>query len=166
MKSDLEKEMHEIEKRLIKTEKSLQRISALEDSMIRKLSRKVPTAFTFNDIIQQIVGAWVVIVPLTHFGEIMETPVKMSWLSLTLHFISTIILSILILYFTKYREVRWERIFGIPVRFISLLTVCTVSTAFVIFVYYDAILATEPLRIFMFLFGFAALGSAAADVIR
>ncbi len=164
--SKLERELSHVEKRLMKTEKSLNEIKILEDTALRRLSRRIPSAFTFHDIIQQLVGAWIVLVPLTHFGEIMETPLRMSWLKLSIHFVSTIILSILILYYTKYREIKWEKIFGIPIRYLSLLTICTVSTLFVTYVYYDAILATDPLRIFMFLFGFAVLGSAAADMIR
>jgi uncharacterized membrane protein len=159
-----DKDIEELEGRLIKNEKTLNNIKKTESSILARLAPSIPRAFQPSDIAQQIVGAWLILVPLTHFSEVLEIPLSFNALRLTLHVLIAIFLSIMIVYKANYQEVKREKWLGIPIRFLSLLVICAASTILMMQIYVEQM--PDPLKLFLFLFGFAVLGSSTADIIK
>lgn len=163
MVTKFEKDLDYLENQVIKAEKTLEVIKK-EKSVLQKLKPTLPRGFQFHDIIQQLIGSWMVLVPITHFKEILEIPLRIPMIKLYIHVLLTVFLAVMILYYSKYREIKREKVFGVPVRFISLLSISLLSTVLLMFIYVENL--SEMFRTFLFLFGFSVIGSASADVIK
>jgi len=174
---EIEHEVEELEERLEKTEgklkeveegektvgKKLDKLSRGQFGILRKLRLLLPTRFKVKDTVQQIVGAWAILVPLTHFSEIMAIPHHMPTIRIVFHMILTFGLALMITVKNESKESKKKRFLGIPISFISLFFVCVLSTLALMFLYVENL--EYHFRTFFFLLGFSFVAAATGDAL-
>lgn len=160
------------------------RVSELEEDMrtqrrkfqtIRSLMKTEPEIFGFDDMAQQIIGASLLSSSFCATEEIWHLANSISLPRLGFISLLSIVLGIILIYFTDYQRVTDTKEFGqyAPIRIISLVCVSygmvtIILSVLGVFTYGDQ-LGFEPLwrvKVIILVGFFAILGGAVADVIR
>lgn len=170
---------------MIMDESSLEeRVSELEKSMethtrrfqrVRDLLRTEPEVFGFDDMAQQIMGAALLSSPFCATEEIWYLADSLTGFRLAGIAALSIVLGVIMIYFTDYQRVADHERFGqyVPIRIISLVCVSYGVVTIILFVlgifHYGMDMGFEPtwrLKVVALVGFFAILGGAVADVIR
>jgi uncharacterized membrane protein len=160
------------------------RVSELEEDMrtqrrrfqtIRNLMKTEPEVFGFDDMAQQIIGASLLSSSFCATEEIWQLANTISADRLVFISLLSILLGIILIYFTDYQRVTDTREFGqyVPIRIISLVGVSYGMVTIILFVLgvfnYGSALGFDPfwrIKVIILVGFFAILGGAVADVIR
>lgn len=167
-----EEQFKEISGRLIATEKKLQSAEAQRQNLETKLGflEGIGKSFNLRDIIQQIVGALLVSVPMTWVASLGDFTAKISWLRILIILAVFLILSMVLTYYNKFYEVKSRKIIGIPLRCVSLIIV-TLGINLIVFYLYNVPNNSAGdwdwiIKHFLFIFSFSTLGAATSDFIK
>lgn len=163
----LEERVSELEKDL---DTQTRRFQKLRDRM-----RTEPEIFGFDDMAQQIIGAALLSSPFCATDEIWRLADSFSVNRLIGIVFLSIVLGVIMIYFTDYQRVADHKKFGqyVPIRIISLVCVSYSMVAVILFVLgvfeYGVAHGFDPvwrLKVVVLVGFFAVLGGAVADVIR
>ena len=163
-----------LEERVLELEKSMEkqkrRFHKIRDLMITE-----PEVFGFDDMAQQIIGAALLSSPFCVSEEIWHLADSLSGARLAGIAALSVVLGVVMIYFTDYQRVADHKRFGqyVPIRIISLVCVSYGIVIIILFVlgifYYGSYLDFNPLwrlKVVTLVGFFAILGGAVADVIR
>ena len=131
----------------------------------------VPEEFTLKDLAQQIVGAMALSAPLSVTQEVWELAKIMDFSRIAIIVFLTLAFDILLFYYTKFRAVKNERLFGIiPKRILSIVIVSYLAAALMLFVFgVIGLQITDPewqIKLVLFIGLFANIGAGAADLLK
>jgi uncharacterized membrane protein len=163
----LEKRVSELEENMDKTTRRFQR---LRDRM-----RTSPEVFGFDDMAQQIIGAALLSSPFCLTEEVWRLAASLQEVRLTAIMGLSVVLGVILIYFTDYQRVADHERFGqyVPVRIISLVCVSYGMVAIILFVLgvFDYGMAhgfesVWRVKVVVLVGFFGMLGGAVADVLR
>lgn len=163
----LEKKVSELEENIDKTTRRFHRV--------RERVRTSPEVFGFDDMAQQIIGASLLSSPFCMTEEVWRLAASLHEIRLIAIMILSVVLGIILIYFTDYQRVADDRRFGqyVPVRIISL--VCISYGMVTIILYVLGIFeygmghgfgSMWRIKVVILVGFFGMLGGAVADVVR
>jgi uncharacterized membrane protein len=163
-----------LEKRVSELEEGLERETQRFQKFRNRL-RTTPEIFGFDDMAQQIIGAALLSSPFCATEEIWRIANSLTLNRLIAITCLSIVLGIIMIYFTDYQRVADHEKFGhyVPLRIISLVCVSYGMVTIILFVLgvfeYGLSQGFGPmwrLKVVVLVGFFAMLGGAVADVIR
>lgn len=163
-----------LEERVLELEKTVEKHKR-RFQKIRDLMKTEPEVFGFDDMAQQTMGAALLSSPFCATEEIWRLADSLSGYRLICIAVLSVILGVIMIYFTDYQRVADHRQFGqyVPMRIISLVAVSYGIVTVILFTLgvfdYGLSLRFEPvwrLKVVVLVGFFAILGGAVADVIR
>jgi uncharacterized membrane protein len=167
------KEESQLEKRIAELEEDMKKQKKFHK--IRSRIKTEPEIFGFDDMAQQIIGASLLASPFCATEEIWRLANTISLSRLGCIAVLSVLLGIIMIYFTDYQKVADHKQFGqyLPIRIISLVCVSYGMVTVILFVLgifdYGSALGFEPVwqvKVVILVGFFAVLGGAVADVIR
>ncbi|MBD3155089.1 MAG: DUF2391 family protein [Candidatus Aenigmarchaeota archaeon] len=138
------------------------------------LPKKNGSRFQTKDVAQQIIGAILFASPFIITQELWELAFSLNLTRIIILLTSTVINSILIVYFAEYQKLKKEiegfDLLRVPIRLISLLVVSyTVSTTLLWTIGVIGIKIVNPIwsiKLVILTSFFASIGAATADIIK
>lgn len=143
------------------------------NSVGQAISRKVkPDRYGWDDVAQQIVGAFILSAPISVTQEVWQLAQHLTPLRLSIIVLMTVVVTTLILYYTRFQKVAMEEVgeTPIPKRLLSLFVISYGVTASVLWILgVIGIEIVDPywsIKLVIFVGFFSSIGAAAADILR
>lgn len=141
-------------------------------SLAESIKKIKPDKFGFDDVAQQVVGAFLLAAPFSVTEEVWTLAKNLTPLRLVLIVFFTIFITTLIIYYTRFQKVTIEGIgkLSIPRRLISLFLISYSTSFFILWVF--GIIGTEikdmywSFKLVILVSFFSSLGAATADIIK
>ena len=169
---EIKEEVKETWREVDEIKEVLKQIKNFNKTMLSRFYHSiVPGEFTLKDLAQQIVGAMALSAPLSVTQEVWELAKQMDAPRIITIVLLTLAFDVLLFYYTKFRDVKNEKILWIvPKRIISLIIVSYTITAIMLTVF--GVIGLQitnqewQLKLVLFIGLFANIGAGAADLLK
>lgn len=140
-------------------------------SVVTRVSNSKPDKFNFNDLAQQIVGAFLFAAPFSVTEEVWNLASTLTIERTIFIFAFTIFISAMIIFYTKFQKVAKETIAhtSIPKRLVSVILVSYLSVTLLLWMLGVIGHITDLfwiLKLVVFVSFFASIGASALDIIK
>ncbi len=140
--------------------------------LLKSLFNVKPEKFGWDDVAQQIVGAFLLSAPFAVTEEVWELSQSLNIFRIIFLIFFTILISILIIYYTEFQKVAIERVGKtyIPKRLLSLLLISYLTSFFVLWMF--GVIGNQikdlkwSLKLVIFVSFFSSLGASTADILK
>ena len=143
-------------------------------SSVRKsISRRIrPDRYGWDDVAQQIVGAFILSAPISVTQEVWQLAQHLDSLRLSIIILMTVAVTTLILYYTRFQKLAMEEVGDTPIpkRLLSLFIISYGVTASVLWML--GIIGVEivdpywSVKLIVLVGFFSSIGAAAADILK
>ena len=146
---------------------------SIVSSLKTRMNKIKPEKFGWDDVAQQIIGAFLFSGPFAVTQEVWELALNLSPIRTIFLVIITIIISSLIFYYTKFQKVAMETEeigpIHIPRRLLSLLIISYGSAFFILWIFGVVDAISDPvwiIKLVIFVSFFSSMGAATADILK
>ncbi len=164
-------------KRQIQDQKVHDGLNGNEHSLVLSLKSRMikikPEKFGWDDVAQQIIGAYLFASPFAVTQEVWDLSVHLSTIRTLIIIIITVFVSSLIIYYTKFQKVAMEveevGPIEIPRRLLSLFIISYSASFSILWMFGVIGQITDPLwivKLVIFVSFFSSIGAATADILK
>ncbi len=140
-------------------------------SVVSRVSNSKPDKFNFDDLAQQIVGAFLFSAPFAVTEEVWNLANSLTLERIIFIFFFTVFISTMIIFYTKFQKVAKETIghTSIPKRLVSIILVSYFSVTLLLWMFGVIGHITDSfwiIKLVVFISFFASIGASALDIIK